>query len=295
MKSDILINRLCNTDAFQTNMFFSFLSDSVSDQSQCPAVVLHWKRKTTTGMLIKYKRLAKLGQNWRCWHENADEKQYLRFYPNTDVTGRSIYGAFLKPASPGGYFCSACWALLTLKHINPRLPTSQFVSATLMASPICGLRYTLQKDAYSHLNWFYARWLNGVELLIWGQDCGNWQDLPRAAVKSENLLPTVTIVAHSNIHRGLETKEVPTPSDLLQLLIDLLLPCQRQCASSKKGRNIQAQARILRKLPPPPPGLLNKDQTSRVCFMTARCSALSPLRMQLRREAATWQTVGSGV
>lgn len=44
------------------------------------------------------------------------------------------------------------------------------------------------------------------ELLIWGKDCGNWQDLLRAGVKSENFLPTVTIVAHSNVLRGLEMK-----------------------------------------------------------------------------------------
>lgn len=73
-----------------------------------------------------------------------------------------------------------------------------------------------------------------------GKTVGIGKISPRAAVKSENLLPTVTIVAHSNILGGLEMKEVQTHSDLLQLLIYLLLLCQRQCASSKKGRNIQA-------------------------------------------------------
>lgn len=44
----------------------------------------------------------------------------------------------------------------------------------------------------------------------------------------------MTIAAHSNILRGLETKEVQTRSDLSLPLIYLLLLCQRQCASSQK-------------------------------------------------------------
>lgn len=34
-----------------------------------------------------------------------------------------------------------------------------------------------------------------VVLFIWGQDCGNWHDLLGAALKSESLLATVTMVS----------------------------------------------------------------------------------------------------
>lgn len=77
---------------------------------------------------------------------------------------------------------------LTSEHINPPLSPHIFFVSYINGLPIC-VRFgvMLQTDAHSQPNWVYPWWLRGGEILIWGQNCGNWQELPMVAVKSGNL------------------------------------------------------------------------------------------------------------
>lgn len=182
------------------------------------------------------------------------------------------------------------------QHWGPGWPWKALILHSQTACCFHGLSFLwnmLQKDAISHLNWSDGWWVSGVELLIWGEDCGNCHHLPRAAVKSDSQLPAVRVGAHSDSSRGLELEEEQTGRDLRQLLMDLLLLGQRQCGSSKKGRNIQAKAR--RWASPRCPPQVCSTQTRhthththmRPCFRTC-CSHTAEEAAQTRSLSTNW-------
>lgn len=121
-------------------------------------------------------------------YDNANEKEYLRCYPNRgEVTGRSaISEALWRQISQRGYLCSAS---LTLKHITP--PPSPHPSTVPRFNGLyhfrCGV--ASRNDARFRPIGFIrddSEWKG--ELLIRGQDCGNGHELPRVVARIRPLL-----------------------------------------------------------------------------------------------------------
>lgn len=88
------------------------------------------------------------------------KKTYLHFHPNTEVRGRSIYGAFLRQEDLSAQHAEPCWPWNTLILHSPHilLCVCYLYSLFLVEYDVM-----LQKDVYSELNWVYAWWLNGGE------------------------------------------------------------------------------------------------------------------------------------